>query len=174
MCQEPNDLDDDDWDDDDWDEDDLDWDDEWDQPQEEREMKPIPEKSKVALIGVVFCYDNDEQPWLVQDNRKALKNEFPCRAKADVLNKVAEILNDMCNPPSKLDQDSDPAEVTVAVTLQASLCDLENQVNILDLRRAAAEAVGNAVPHHEETGFDHFLADIVSLGVVEVRTFSVE
>ncbi len=151
-----------------------DMDDEWDQPQEEREMKPIPEKSKVALIGVVFCYGNDEQPWLVQDNRKALKNEFPCSAKADVLNKVAEILDDMCNPPSKLDQDSDPAEVTVAVTLQASLCDLENQVNILDLRRAAAEAVGNAVHHHEEAGFDHFLADIVSLGVVEVRTFSVE
>ena len=174
MCQEPNDLDDDDWDDDDWDEDDLDWDDEWDQPQEEREMKPIPEKSKVALIGVAFCYENDEQPWLVQDNRKALKNEFPCGTKADVLDKIAEILDDMHLPPSKLDQDSDPAEVTVAVTLQASLCDLENQVNILDLRRAAAEAVGNAVHHHEEAGFDHFLADIVSLGVVEVRTFGVE
>jgi len=169
MCQESNDLDDDDWDDDDWDEDDLDWDDEWDQPQEEQQMA-----SQIGLIGVIYRHDNDEQPWLVQENRKALKNECPCRAKADVLNKVAEILDDMHNPPSKLDQDSDPAEITVAVTLQASLCDLENQVNILDLRRAAAEAVGNAVHHHEEAGFDHFLADIVSLGVVEVRTFSVE
>ena len=163
MCQEH------DLDDDDWDEDDLDWDDEWDQPQEERGMA-----SQFGLIGVIYRHENDEQPWLVQDNRKALKNEFPCGTKANVLNKVAEILDDMHNPPSKLDQDSDPAEITVAVTLQASLCDLENQVNILDLRRAAAEAVGNAVHHHEEAGFDHFLADIVSLGVVEVRTFSVE
>ena len=137
-------------------------------------MKPIPENSKFALIGVVFRHGNDEQPWLVQDNRKALKNEFPCSTKADVLDKIAEILDDMHNPPSKLDQDSDPAEVTVAVTLQASLCDLENRSTswtcggqqrrpwkmqfIITKRRASITV----------------LADIVSLGVVGVRTFSVE
>lgn len=93
MCQEPNDLDDDDWDDDDWDEDDLDWDDEWDRPQEERGMA-----SRFGLISVIYRHENDEQPWLVQDNRKALKNEFPCSAKADVLDKIAQILDDICNP----------------------------------------------------------------------------
>ena len=120
--------------------------------------------SQFGLIGVVFRHDNDEQPWLVQDNRKALENEFPCQTKADVLNKIAIILDDMHLPPAKLDQDSEPVEVTVAVTLRASLCDLDNEVNILDLRRSAAEAVENAVHHHEQVGFDHFLADIVSLG----------
>lgn len=78
-------------------------------------MKPIPENARVALIGVVFRHGNEEQPWLVQDNRKALTNELPCSAKADVLDKIAEILDDMHLPPNKLDQDSDPAEVTVAV-----------------------------------------------------------
>ena len=151
---------------DDWDQDA--WDDEW-EPREEEMNTP----SQFGLIGIIFR-PGQEPPWTVQDNCKALKNEFSCQTKADVLNKIAEILDDMHLPPSKLDQDSEPADVTVAVTLQASLCDLENQVNILDLRRAAAEAVGNAVHHHEEAGFDHFLADIVSLGVVEVRTFSVE
>jgi hypothetical protein len=80
----------------------------------------------------------------------------------------------LSQPPSKLDRNSDPVEVTVAVTLQASLCDLDNEVNILDLRRAATEAVANAVRHHEEAGFMHFLSDIVSLGVVEVRALNTE
>jgi len=151
-------------DDDDWDEDDLDWDDEWEQPP----------PSQIGLIGVVFRPDNDEQPWLVQDNRKALNNQFPCSTKADVLNQVAIIIDDMHLPPGKLDQDHDPAEVTVAVTLKASLCDLDIEVNTLDLRRAASEAIKNAVCHHEEAGFTHFLADIVSLGVVEVRALNVE
>ena len=88
--------------------------------------------------------------------------------------KIAIILDDMHLPPSKLDRDNDPVEVTVAVTLQASLCDLDDEVNIVDLRRAAAEAVENAVHHHEEVGFNHALADRVSLGTVEFRAFNVE
>jgi hypothetical protein len=55
-----------------------------------------------------------------------------------------------------------------------SLCDLDNEVNILDLRRSVSEAVANAVRHHEQVGFDHPLADIVSLGVVEVRALNAE
>ena len=98
---------------------------------------------------------DDEQPWLVQDNRKALKNEFPCARRPMCWIRLPSILDDMHNPPAKLDQDNDPVEVTVAVTLQASLCDLEHEVNILDLRRAVSEAVANAVHHHEEAGFDH-------------------
>ena len=116
----------------------------------------------------------ERSPWTVQDNRKALKSELPCRTKADVLDKIAIILDDMHNPPSKLDQNNDHVEVTVAVTLQASLCDLGTEVNILDLRRSVAEAVANAVHHHEQVGFDHSLADRVSLGVVEVRALNVE
>lgn len=136
-------------------------------------MKRIPEHSKCGLIGVTLRPEG-EQPWLVQDNRKALKNEFPCTTKADVLDKIAVILDDMHHPPGKLDQDNDPVVVTVAVMLQASLCDLADEVNVLDLRRAASEAVENAVRHHEEVGFDHALADKVSLGVQEVRPFGVE
>ena len=136
-------------------------------------MKAIPDNSKVGLIGVVFRPD-DDQPWLVQDNRKALRNEHPCRTKADVLTKIADILDDMNNPPSRLDRDNDPVEVTVAVTVKASLSDPGTELNTLDLRRAVAEAVGNAVHHLEEVGFDHFLADKISLGVVEVRPLGVE
>ena len=130
--------------------------------------------SQFGLIGVVFRPDNDEHPWLVQDNRKVLDNEHPCQTKADVLDKIAIILDDIHHPASKLDQDNEHVEVTVAVTLQVSLCDLENQVNILDLRRAAAEAVENAIHHHEQVGFTHFLSDIVSLGLVEVRALNAE
>ena len=57
---------------------------------------------KFGLIGVVYRHENDEQPWLVQDNRKALKNEFPCCAKADVLDKIAEILDDMHYAPKQI------------------------------------------------------------------------
>jgi hypothetical protein len=56
----------------------------------------------------------------------------------------------------------------------APMCDLGTEVNALDLRRATAEAVANAVHHHEQAGFDHALADKVSLGVVEVRAFGAE
>lgn len=136
-------------------------------------MKPIPDNSKVGLIGVVFQPDG-EKPWLVQDNRRALKNEFPCRTKADVLNRVAIILDDMHLPPTKLDRDNDPVEVTVAVTMKASLSDLGTEVNILDLRRAVSEAVANAVRHHEGVGFDHLLAEKLCLGMVEVRPLGVE
>jgi hypothetical protein len=152
---------------DDWDQEA--WDAEWEQPSEETMNSP----SQFGLIGVIFR-PGQEPPWTVQDNRKALKNEFPCQTKADVLDNISDILDDIHHPPGKLDRDSDPVEVTVAVTLKASLCDLDNEVNILDLRRSAAEAVANAIHHHEEAGFTHFLADIVSLGVVEVRPLNAE
>jgi hypothetical protein len=54
----------------------------------------IPENSKVALVGIIFRPDG-ETPWIIQDNRKALKSEYPCTTKADVLNKIAWILDDM-------------------------------------------------------------------------------
>lgn len=133
----------------------------------------IPNGAKVGLIGVIFDPNNIETPWLVQDNCKALKNEHPCATKADVLDRIAEILDDMSHPPSKLERDNDDAEV-VAVTLQASLCDLGDEVNTLDLRAAASQAVENAVQHHEQEGFTHSLADKVAFGVREVRALGVE
>ena len=154
-------------DDDDWDQDA--WDAEWEQPPEETMNPP----SQFALVGVIFRPSNDT-PWTVQDNRKALKNEYPCATKIDVLNKIAEILDDMHLPPARLDQNSEPLDVAVAVTLRVSLCDLDNEVNILDLRRSVAKAVENAVRHHEQVGFDHALAEIVSLGVIEVRPLNTE
>ena len=129
--------------------------------------------SQFALVGVIFRPSNDT-PWTVQDNRKALKNEYPCTTKADVLNKIAEILDDMHNPPAKLDRDSEPVDVAVAVTLRVSLCDLDNEVNVLDLRRSVSEAMANAIHHHEQVGFDHALAEIVSLALVEVRALNAE
>ena len=41
----------------------------------------IPDGAKVGLIGLIFDANNIETPWLVQDNRKALKNEHPCGPK---------------------------------------------------------------------------------------------
>ena len=58
---------------------------------------PTAEKSQFALIGVIL-HPGHAVPWLVQDNRKALKNEYPCNTKADVLAKIAEILDDMQEP----------------------------------------------------------------------------
>jgi hypothetical protein len=66
-------------------------------------------ESKVALIGVVFC--PNDGTWLVQDGRKALENEFPCVTKADVLDKIAEILDDMSHTPNKLAHGNDGVEV---------------------------------------------------------------
>jgi hypothetical protein len=77
-------------------------------------------------------------------------------------------------PPSKLDRDSDPVEIAVTVTLQARLCDLDTEVGILDLRRSVSEAIANAVRHHEQVGFDHALAEIVSLKVLDIRPLNAE
>lgn len=188
MCQDSNDWADieDDWDDDEDDDDDWadigdDWEDEdagpdsnpVEQPKKKQAMKPIPQQCQIGLIGVIFRPEN-EVPWTVQNNRKPLNNEFPCRTKAEVLDKIAVILDDMKRPPGKLDRGNDHVEVTVAVTLQAGLDNLDDEVNTLDLRRAASEAVGNAVHHHEGAGFDHALADRLSFGTVEVRTLNVE
>ena len=134
----------------------------------------IPDGAKVGLIGLIFNRNNAEMPWLVHDTSKALKFEHPCATKADVLDKIAEILDDMSHPPSKLERGNDDAEVVVAVTLQASLCDLGDEANTLDLRAAASQAVENAVQHHEQAGFIHALADKVAFGVREVRALSVE
>jgi hypothetical protein len=59
--------------------------------------EPIPEKAQFGLIGLIYRPGN-VKPWLVQDNRKALKNEYPCDTKAEVLEKIAEILDDMSKP----------------------------------------------------------------------------
>jgi len=91
-----------------------------------------------------------------------------------VLDKIAKILDDMSRTPNKLAHGNDEAEIVVAVTLQASLCDLEDKVNVLDLRSAASEAVANAMRHHEQEGFTHALADKVAFGVREVEVLSVE
>ena len=56
---------------------------------------PIPERAKFALIGVIFHPRNTEMPWLVQDSRKAVRNKFPCRNKAEALDKIAAVLDDM-------------------------------------------------------------------------------
>ena len=131
------------------------------------------EPSQFGLIGVIYRPRNDT-PWVVEDNRKALKSEFPCSTKADVLNKIAEILDDMHLPPARLDRDSEPIEVTVAVTMRVSLCDIDNQVAVLDLQRSVSQAVENAIRHHEQVGFDHPLVEIVSIKTVQVRTLTTE
>jgi hypothetical protein len=57
-------------------------------------MPPIPEKAKFALVGIIYQPSHERQ-WLVQDNRKALKHESICQTKANVLEKIAEILDEM-------------------------------------------------------------------------------
>jgi hypothetical protein len=63
-------------------------------------MTSIPKRAQFALIGVILHPENVEMPWLVQDNRKALKNEFPCGTKTEVLDKVGEILDEMTRTES--------------------------------------------------------------------------
>lgn len=137
-------------------------------------QNPIPEAAKFALIGIIFHPQNISMPWLVQDNRKALRNEYPCQTKSDVLAKIADILDDMRCSPSELTGSNDNLGVLVAVTLQAGLCDLTDRVNDIDLQAAASEAVENAVQYHEQQGFTHALADKVAFGVLEVRTLAIE
>jgi hypothetical protein len=60
--------------------------------------EPIPEKSQFGLVGLIFRPGNAEKPWLVQDDRKATKNEYPCATKAEAMAKIAEILDDMSKP----------------------------------------------------------------------------
>jgi hypothetical protein len=57
-------------------------------------MQPIPEKAQFALVGIIFQPSHERQ-WTVQDNRKALKHEFVCQTKADVLQVIAAILAEM-------------------------------------------------------------------------------
>jgi hypothetical protein len=58
----------------------------------------IPERAQFGLIGLIYRPGNAEKPWLVQDNRKALKSEYPCSTKAEALEKLAEILDAMSKP----------------------------------------------------------------------------
>jgi hypothetical protein len=58
-------------------------------------MSPTPGIAKFALLGVIYHPDKAEMPWLLQDNRKAAKSEYPCATKADVLSKIGIILDDM-------------------------------------------------------------------------------
>ena len=125
----------------------------------------IPDPAKFALIGIIFNPKNDEQPWLVQDNRKALKNEYPCSSKADVLDKIADILDDMHHPPSTLEQGSDIAEVGVVVTLRA---EMDNPHTASEITKAAVQAIENAVRLGEDNGFSHDLSDDISLRLVSV------
>lgn len=57
-------------------------------------MSEIPEKAQFALVGIIYQPSHERQ-WLVQDNRKPLKNESICQTKAEVLEKTAEILDEM-------------------------------------------------------------------------------
>ena len=132
------------------------------------------EPSQFGLIGIVFRHGNDEQPWTGSGQSEGTEERVSLQHQGRRAGQDRRNPGRHAPPPVRLDRDNEPVEVTVAVTLQASLCDLDNEVNTLDLRRSVSEAVENAVRHHEEVGFDHFLADIVSLGVVEVRTLNVE
>jgi len=76
---------------------------------------------------------------------RAVGKALPCVTNADMLHKIAKILDDMSHTPNKLVNGNDEAEIVVAVTLQANLCDLEDEVNLRDLRSAASEAIANAV-----------------------------
>jgi hypothetical protein len=57
-------------------------------------MVNLPEKAQFALVGIIFQPSHEEK-WTIQDNRKALKHEFACRTKDEVLDKIAQILDEM-------------------------------------------------------------------------------
>jgi hypothetical protein len=58
----------------------------------------IPDGAKPALITVLFDPDDREQPWVVQDNRNATRNEVRCATKVGVLERVATILDNVVLP----------------------------------------------------------------------------
>ena len=147
-------------------------DDDWDK--DEINRKSLNEQpSQFGLIGIVFRHGDDEQPWLVQDNRKALKNEFPCQTKADVLDKIANILDDMHNPPGKLDRTT-----TMLRSRWRSLC--KQACAISSIRSTSGPAKGSSrgrgkcSPSSRRGRLRPALADRVSLGVVEVGALNVE
>jgi hypothetical protein len=58
-------------------------------------MMTIPDGAKPALITVVFNPNDPEQPWTVEDNRHPLRNETRHASKVGVLERIAEILDDL-------------------------------------------------------------------------------
>ena len=58
-------------------------------------------------------------------------------------------------------------QIQVTVTLQA---DLDNPYIETEIRKAAVQAIENAVQRGEDNGFSHDLADGVSFGLVAVES----
>jgi hypothetical protein len=133
--------------------------------------KTAKQASKVNVIGLYLMQDGE---WVVEDGRTAKANQHRCYSKRAVLAKMAELLDAMQPPNPALENENNNADVTVLVTVQASVCDSEGHLPTLDVRRGVAEAVENAVKFGEAEGFSHQWAEEISLGVMEVQTLTVE
>lgn len=133
--------------------------------------KTAEQASKVNLVGI---YLMPEGYWVVEDGRKTGANKYLCCSKGAVLSKIAELVDELQPPDPTLNVKDENVEVTVLVTLQASICDPEGQLLITALRQGAAEAINRAVKFGEAEGFDHEWADDVSLGVVDVQSLTVK
>lgn len=112
--------------------------------------------------------------WCVEDNSSALRQEFKTGSKGGVLSKVAEILDAMDPFHPTLNEDEDNREVTVLVTMQASICDPKGSIVMLDVRKGAEQAVQYAVEYGEGEGHVHPFAEDISLGLVSVEALTAE
>ena len=133
--------------------------------------KTAEQASKVNLVGIYLMPEGD---WVVEDGRKAGANIYLCSSKAAVLSKIADLLDGLRLPNPTLNDKNANVEVTVLVTLQASICDPKGHFITLALRKGAAAAIEQAVKFGEEEGFSHEWADDVSLGVVEEQTLTID
>ena len=123
--------------------------------------------TKIVLVSIRFFGDGGR--WVVSDGRRAL-DDYPCASKGAVLSKVAEILDDMDKPELKL---ADETEVTILVTAQVSLCDLDTQVYTPEVRKSVAKAILSSLNWGEGEGFVHPMAEDISIGIVGAETLTV-
>jgi hypothetical protein len=133
--------------------------------------KTAKQASKENLIGLYLMPDGS---WVVEDGRTAKANQYRCYSKRAVLSMMAELLDAMQSPDPTLNIENDNAEVTVLVTMQASICDPKGHLPTTEVRQGVAEAIDNFVRRGEAEGFSHKWADDISLGVVDVQTLTVE
>lgn len=126
---------------------------------------------KVNLVGI---YQMPDGTWVVTDGRSATNYVHPCTSKGGVLEKVGQLLESM-QPAAELDKDNDPVEMTILITTQVSLCDLEGpKITSEELRKSVQSAIRDALDYGENEGFVHPLAEDVSIGMAGVDVLCVD
>ena len=138
---------------------------------EETRAKLANRCEKLNLVGI---YEMPDGSWVVSDGRSATNYTFPCPSKGAVLEKIAQLLEQM-QPAVTLNETTTEVEMTFIITTQVSLCDMWNKKLTDDAIRASVrEGLVLALRYGEQNGFVHILAEDISIGVVSVDTLCVD